>query len=67
MTTIPQKFSLIFKLKHSLIFQTLTNVLLKFTNATRTLTVRTLLDLTIANVKMAIPEMEERAKVKKDN
>ena len=67
MTTVPQKFSLIFKLKHSLIFQTLTNVLLKFTNATRTLTVRTLLDLTIANVKMAIPEMEERAKVKKDN
>ena len=67
MTTIPQKFSLIFKLKHSLIFQILTNVLLKLTNVTRKLTVRTLLDLTIANVKMGIPEVEERAKVKKNS
>ena len=67
MTTIPQKFSLIFKLKHSLIFQILTNVLLKLTNVTRKLTVRTLLDLTIANVKMGIPEVEERVKVKKNS
>ena len=35
-------------------------------NVTRTLAVQTLLDHTIANVKMGMPEMEERAKVKKN-